>query len=113
LAARGGLAADGGDILNAGDEAAFVEFVAGHQARLQRMAYAMSGDWDRAEDPTRETGSHRPDQDGSGHEYHTAVIAGCIASPFRVILQHAHGRSWSAHAFTSRSRRDRGTFLQP
>jgi RNA polymerase sigma-70 factor (sigma-E family) len=32
------------------DDAAYVEFVAAHQLRLRRIAYAICGDWHRAED---------------------------------------------------------------
>jgi RNA polymerase sigma-70 factor (sigma-E family) len=39
-----------GVVLNPTDEAAYVEFVAGRQAWLRRVAYAVCGDWDRAED---------------------------------------------------------------
>jgi RNA polymerase sigma-70 factor (sigma-E family) len=44
------VAPDGGVVLNPVDEAAYVEFVAGHQVRLHRVAYAVCGDSDRAED---------------------------------------------------------------
>jgi RNA polymerase sigma-70 factor (sigma-E family) len=44
------VAPDRGGVLNPIDEAAYVEFVAGRQARLRRVAYAVCGDWDRAED---------------------------------------------------------------
>lgn len=44
------MAPDRGGVLNPIDQAAYVEFVAGRQARLRRTAYAVCGDWDRAED---------------------------------------------------------------
>ncbi len=40
----------GGGVLNPTDEAAYVEYVASRQAQLRRIAYAICGDWHRAED---------------------------------------------------------------
>jgi RNA polymerase sigma-70 factor (sigma-E family) len=40
----------GGGILTSERDDEFTAFVAGRQARLRRVAYAVCGDWDRAED---------------------------------------------------------------
>ncbi|MEJ7795291.1 MAG: SigE family RNA polymerase sigma factor [Nocardioides sp.] len=52
MAARAGLGAHRRGVLqlNAESEAAFVDYVASRQAQLLRIAYAICGDWHRAED---------------------------------------------------------------